>query len=83
MNCLRFLLQEARDKIKLADAQNILQAEDLSYSQVLALEQLEVLSPEQQQAISKFHLKEFYCLEELNAGSMSWQTGTAAGGESY
>ena len=62
---LRFLLQEARDKIKLADAQKILQAEDLSYSQILALEQLEVLSPEQQQAISKFHIKDFYCLEEL------------------
>ena len=67
---LRFLLQEARDKIKLADAQKILQAEDLSYSQILALEQLEVLSPDQHRAISKFHLKEFYCLEELTLGDI-------------
>ena len=62
---LRFLLKDARDKIKLADANRILHAEDLSYSQVLVLEQLEVLSPEQQQAIAKFYLKDFYCLEEL------------------
>ena len=65
-----FLLKEARNKIKMADAQNILNAEDLSYSQVLALEQLEVLSPEQQRAIAKFYIKDFYCLEELTLGDI-------------
>ena len=62
---LRFLLKEARDRVKLADAGKLLEAEDLSFSQVIALEQLEVLSPEQQLAITKFHIRDFYCLEEL------------------
>ena len=50
---------------KLSDASAILTAEDLNYTEVVALEQLESQSPDQQRAIAKFHLKDFYGVEDL------------------
>jgi hypothetical protein len=62
---LKIQLQESREAIKMADAHAILNAEDLSATEIIALEQKETVSPEQQRAISKYYLKEFYCLDEL------------------
>ena len=59
------LLQFNGLAVKLADAESILNADTLSFTEVLALEQKEALSPEQQRALAKFHLKDFYRLEDL------------------
>ena len=59
------LLQLNGLAVKQADAQSILNADTLSFTEVLALEQKEALSPEQQRALTKFHLKDFYQLEDL------------------
>jgi hypothetical protein len=61
-NCL---LKTSREAVKLAEAQALVNAEDLSSAQVSALEKKETVSPEEQRAIAKFYLKEFYCLPEL------------------
>jgi Domain of unknown function (DUF3854)/Origin of replication binding protein len=62
---LRILLQTSRETIKMADAVNILNADDLTSTEIFTLEQKETTSPEEQRAIAKFHLKEFYCLDSL------------------
>ena len=59
------LLQLNGLAVKQADAESILNADTLSFTEVLALEQKEALSPEQQRALTKFHLKDFYQLEDL------------------
>jgi hypothetical protein len=62
---LKILLQESREAIKMADAHAIYTANDLSFAEVFALEQRETIAPDEQRAIAKFYLKDFYCLEEL------------------
>jgi Domain of unknown function (DUF3854)/Origin of replication binding protein len=62
---LKFQLQQCREAIKLTDAMTILNAEDLSLIEIFALEQKEVAAPDEQRAIAKYHIKEFYCLDEL------------------
>ncbi|MGB8699784.1 MAG: plasmid replication protein, CyRepA1 family, partial [Thermosynechococcaceae cyanobacterium] len=57
---MKLLLQESREAIKVADAHAILNANDLASTQVSALEQKETTSPEEQRAIAKYYLKEFY-----------------------
>ncbi|MEP0914905.1 DUF3854 domain-containing protein [Leptolyngbya sp. GB1-A1] len=59
------LLKIARDELRQLDAESIVAADDLTISEVLQLEAQESISPEQQRAIAKFYLKEFYCLDEL------------------
>ncbi|HEY9662704.1 MAG TPA: plasmid replication protein, CyRepA1 family [Allocoleopsis sp.] len=59
------LLKLARSELRQLDAESIVAAEDLTLTEVLQLEAQESTSPEQQRAIAKFYLKEFYCLEEL------------------
>lgn len=59
------LLKIARDELRQLDAESIVTADDLTLTEVLQLEAQESTSPEQQRAIAKFYLKEFYCLEEL------------------
>ncbi|MBD2023802.1 plasmid replication protein, CyRepA1 family [Leptolyngbya sp. FACHB-711] len=58
-------LKITRDELRQLDAESIVAADDLTISEVLQLEAQESISPEQQRAIAKFYLKEFYCLEEL------------------
>ncbi|MBD2023743.1 plasmid replication protein, CyRepA1 family [Leptolyngbya sp. FACHB-711] len=59
------LLKIARDELRQLDAESMVAADDLTISEVLQLEAQESIAPEQQRAIAKFYLKEFYCLEEL------------------
>ncbi|MBD2018835.1 DUF3854 domain-containing protein, partial [Leptolyngbya sp. FACHB-36] len=68
----RLLLQQAREELKQMDAEAIVGAEDLIYAQVLALQQKENLSPDEQRAIAKFQLKEFYGLEALTVEDVLW-----------
>ena len=58
-------LQLNRLAVQLADAEQILNADSLTFTDVLALEQREALSPEQQRALAKFHLQDFYQLDHL------------------
>ena len=62
---MKILLQESREAIAIADAHSILNANDLSTTEIHALEQKEATSPDEQRAISKYHLKDFYCLDGL------------------
>jgi Domain of unknown function (DUF3854)/Origin of replication binding protein len=62
---IKLLLHETRHQSKVLDAQSKATAEDYTALEVLALENKEGLSLEQQQAIAKFWLKEFYCLDKI------------------
>jgi hypothetical protein len=53
------------DDIKHFDAEELQAADDLTYGEVAILEAKEGLTPEERLAIAKFHLKDFYCLDEL------------------
>lgn len=59
------LLKMARDELRQLDAESMVAADDLTVSEVLQMEAQESISLEQQRAIAKFYLKEFYCLEAL------------------
>ena len=59
------LLKIARHELRQLDAESIVAADDLTLTEVLQLEAQESTSPDQQRAIAKFYLKEFYCLEDL------------------
>jgi hypothetical protein len=59
------LLKIARDELRQLDAESMMTADDLTLTEVLQLEAQESVAPEQQRAIAKFYLKEFYGLEEL------------------
>lgn len=62
---LRDLLKQSNSQRKMIEAEALINADDLSYMEVLSLEQKEGLSLSEAQALSKFHLKDFYCVEEL------------------
>lgn len=62
---LKNLLKVSRAKLKEIEAEAILNANDLSYSEIVVLEQKEGISIEETHALAKFHLKDFYCVDEL------------------
>jgi NAD(P)-dependent dehydrogenase (short-subunit alcohol dehydrogenase family) len=59
------LLKLARDELRQLDAESMATADNLTLTEVLQLEAQESILPEQQRAIDKFYLREFYCLEDL------------------
>jgi hypothetical protein len=69
---IKLLLCEIREEMKLMDAETLVNADDLTLVQVMALEQKEVTTPEEQQAIVKYHFKEFYNLESLTVEDVLW-----------
>jgi Domain of unknown function (DUF3854) len=69
---IKLLLCEIREEMKLMDAETLVSADDLTLVQVLALEQKEVTTPEEQRAIAKYHLKEFYGIESLTVEDVLW-----------
>ncbi|MBD2303783.1 hypothetical protein, partial [Nostoc sp. FACHB-190] len=75
------LLKEAKDEIQLLEAQNIVAAADLTYAEVVVLESLEAISPEDTLAITKFYLKDFYCLDELTVEDVLWDKSGQRRGE--
>jgi hypothetical protein len=69
---IKILLCEIREELKLTEAETLVRAGDLTLVQVLALEQKEVTTPEEQRAIAKYHLKEFYGLDLLTVEDILW-----------
>lgn len=69
---VRLLLKTAKEEILQTEAEAIVSVDDLSSTEILLLEQKESLSPEEQRAISKYYLKEFYCLESLTIEDVLW-----------
>ncbi|MDX2096943.1 MAG: hypothetical protein SFW36_04135, partial [Leptolyngbyaceae cyanobacterium bins.59] len=69
---MRNLLLLAKQEQQEVDAQAILSAEDLMYSELLMLEQKEGLGREESLAVAKFYFKEFYCLDSLTLEDVLW-----------
>ncbi|MBW4660295.1 MAG: DUF3854 domain-containing protein [Drouetiella hepatica Uher 2000/2452] len=69
---IKLLLSEIRSAQREIDAEELVAAEDLQYADLLALEQKEVMSPEEHKAIAKHYFKEFYALEELSIFDVLW-----------
>lgn len=69
---IKLLLKEIREEIKMTEALSLVGAADLSVSEILALEQKEITTPEEQKAVAKFYLKEFYGLSELAVEDALW-----------
>lgn len=69
---IKFLLQEVREEQRFQDAETLCAAEDISYSDLLLLEQKEVKTPEENLAIAKHYMKEFYCLDTLTVEDVLW-----------
>jgi hypothetical protein len=57
------LLTRVKEQIRIADAQSIVKAPILDWAKVQELETREGLSPEQQIAIARYHLCEFYAIK--------------------
>jgi hypothetical protein len=62
---LKLLLTQTRDDIRQVNAEALVAADVLTYADVLALEQKERLTPEEQIAIASFHQRDFYDLLTL------------------
>ena len=62
---LRTLLKASRAAVAELDAETLVNADDYTYQQVLELQHCENQTPEQQRAIAKFYLKEFYAMNSL------------------
>jgi Domain of unknown function (DUF3854) len=69
---IKLLLCEVREEMKLVEAETLVRADDLTLTEILALEQKEITSPEEQRAISKYHLKEFYGIDFLTVEDVLW-----------
>jgi hypothetical protein len=63
---MKLLLKQVKQEIKLINAEALVNAQDRTSAEVLALEQKERLSPEEHLSVAKFYFKEFYGLESLN-----------------
>jgi hypothetical protein len=63
---MKLLLKQVKQEIKLINAEALVNGLDLTYAEVLLLEQKERLSPEEHLAVAKYYFKEFYGLESLN-----------------
>ncbi|UYD31086.1 DUF3854 domain-containing protein (plasmid) [Tolypothrix sp. PCC 7712] len=75
------LLKEAKEEIQITEAQAIVAAADLTYAEVALLESQESVSPEDALAVTKFYLKDFYCLDELTIEDVLWDKNGQRRGE--
>jgi hypothetical protein len=69
---MKSLLAIARQEQQEMDATAMLNADDLTLSEVLELEQKEGLGHDEALAVKKFYFKEFYCLEEFTLDDVLW-----------
>jgi hypothetical protein len=69
---MRSLLATARQEQLELDAESLVAAEDLTYAEVLALEQKEGVTPEEAKAVAKFYLRDFYCFDTLSVEDVLW-----------
>ena len=65
-------LKGAREALKAEYAQAIAAAQDLTLEQAKQLETLEALTPEQGKALEKFHLAQFYRIQEVTEEDVSF-----------
>ncbi|MBE9209211.1 DUF3854 domain-containing protein [Nostoc sp. LEGE 06077] len=80
-SAVKVLLKEAKDEIQLQEAQNLVNAADLTYAEVVVLESLEAISPEDTLAVTKFYLKDFYSLDQLTVEDVLWDKNGQRRGE--
>ncbi|MBD2072095.1 DUF3854 domain-containing protein [Leptolyngbya sp. FACHB-671] len=66
------LLRDAKNELRQMDAVALINAPQLTYSEILLLEQRETLSPEENLAVSRFYLADFYCLDSLTLDDVLW-----------
>ncbi|WP_181357570.1 plasmid replication protein, CyRepA1 family [Stenomitos frigidus] len=78
---LRALLAQTRAELQLLEAEALVTTETLTYTEVVALEQKESLSPEEHLAIAKWHLLDFYDLETLTVDDCLWDSNGRRRGE--
>lgn len=71
---MKILLKSVREAQKMMDVEDIVAAEDLTYSEVLQIEQKEATSPEEAIALSKYYLKDFYGLDSLSLEDVLWDS---------
>ncbi len=71
-SAVKVLLKQAKEEIQLIEAQAIVAATDLTYAEVALLESQESISPEDALAVTKFYIKDFYCLDELTVEDVLW-----------
>ena len=69
---LKALLAQTRADLQLLSAEAMVATATLTYTEILALEQKESLSLEEQLAIAKWHLLDFYDLETLTIEDCLW-----------
>ncbi|MBE9182466.1 DUF3854 domain-containing protein [Oculatella sp. LEGE 06141] len=69
---MKLLLRQAREEQRQIDAEELVAADDLTYAQILELEQKESVSPEEHLAIAKHYLKDFYCLDSITLEEVIW-----------
>jgi len=62
---MKLLLKQTKEELKQMEAEELVGAADLTYQEVLALEQKESITPEETLEVAKFHFKEFYALDLL------------------
>ncbi|MEA5507577.1 plasmid replication protein, CyRepA1 family [Halotia wernerae UHCC 0503] len=74
-SAVKVLLKQAKDEIKTIEAQAIVAAADLTYPEIVLLESQDSVSPEDALAITKFYLKDFYCLDELTLADVMKDNG--------
>ena len=78
---LRALLTQTRADLQRLSAEALVTTETLTYTEVLALEQKESLSPEEHLAMQKWHLLDFYDLETLTVEDCLWDNDGRRRGE--
>jgi Domain of unknown function (DUF3854) len=69
---LRSLLQQTKAELTLLEAEAMLATETLTQAEVLTLEQREFLTADDQRAIAKFYLMDFYGLDHLTLDNILW-----------
>ncbi|MEX0272550.1 plasmid replication protein, CyRepA1 family [Leptolyngbyaceae cyanobacterium UHCC 1019] len=69
---VKLLLATAKQEIREIDAETLVAIEDLTYTEVAALEQKEGLSSEESLAISRYYFKEFYALDSITVENVLW-----------
>lgn len=60
---IRVLMKQCRDEIKQIDAETLVAARVLSHIEVMELQTKEGIGPEDQAAIERYYLTEFYCIQ--------------------
>ncbi|NJN85856.1 MAG: DUF3854 domain-containing protein [Leptolyngbyaceae cyanobacterium SL_7_1] len=75
------VLSAIRLEIQELEAEKLVTTEDLTYAEVLHLEQQESVSPDAATAIAKFYLKDFYGWETLTTAEVHWDNNGLRRGE--